>query len=230
MRTVDPNNIKTDFIAALMDIEEAHSSVSASAIPKSQVHLLAEYTFLGAAILMEGYISDLFVAYINKQNSRFILTLTNHMEIEGDEPYSKRAKQYAVVDIASHLTIDKIRKILDPKDWNVSFVSAADLKGKAGQWLDQAYASRITNLSPSHCALYDTTKAIRNFLAHRSGSAKNVMQDALINQDLPVEFRRGVNNVDKVGNFLESKPVGESQSRLRFYISEIRNIANQLCP
>ncbi|WP_343350670.1 hypothetical protein [Pseudomonas sediminis] len=230
MRTAAPGNIKNDFLAGLSDVEAVVNNVSNVSLPISNQNLLAEYTFLGASVLLEGFISDIFVAYINKKSGPFIGSLTNKMDISAADEYAKRATTFAQVDIASHLTLEKIRQILDPKDWNVTFATSADLKAKAGQWLDMPYKNYFTSLSPGHSSLLEATKAIRNYLAHRSGASQKVMQAALADSNLSASFRRGLKEVHKVGSFLDSTPRGGSQTRLEFYLSELKSVANQLCP
>lgn len=230
MRTANPNNIRDDFLAGLQDIEDALTDITGKGITqKSRLHVV-EYSYLAASILLEGFISDLFVTYINRKNSTFVAYVTSRMKIEATEEISKRAIPFAVVDISSHLTLEKIRKILDPKDWNVSFATSADLKAKAGLWLDNPYKTYFTSLSAHHGALLEATKAARNYLAHRSGASQTALQSALTHSDLAPGFRRGTNNVKSVGSFLDSTPPGERQTRLTFYLSELRAIARQLCP
>ena len=67
MRTADPQNIKTDFLSGLQDVEDALDAVIASTVSVKSRNIIAEYSFLGAAILWEGFVSDLFVAFINKK-------------------------------------------------------------------------------------------------------------------------------------------------------------------
>ena len=230
MRTADPQNIKTDFLSGLQDVEDALDAVIASTVSVKSRNIIAEYSFLGAAILLEGFVSDLFVAFINKKSARFIAAMTGHMTISATDDTAKRAIAFSQIDIASHLTLENVRKILDPKGWNVSFVDSADLKLKAGQWLEDPYRPRFTALSQAHSAVFDTTKSVRNFLAHRSGASLATMQAALASQNLPAGFRRGANKVHSVGSFLDSVPPGLAQTRIKAYLQEVRAIAGQLCP
>ncbi|MFE8728945.1 hypothetical protein [Aeromonas hydrophila] len=230
MRTANPHNIRDDFLAGLQDIETALTDITGKGITqKSRLHVV-EYSFLAASILLEGFISDLFVAYINKKNAPFVAYVTTRMTIEATDEVSKRAIPFAAVDIGSHLTLEKIRQILDPRDWNVSFATSADLKAKAGQWLDIPFKIHFTSLSTSHDALLEATKAVRNYLAHRSGASQTAMQAALAHNNLAAGFRRASNNVKSVGSFLDSTPPGGRQTRLKFYLDELQAIAQQLCP
>jgi len=230
MRTANPVNIKTDFLAGMTDVESALGKVASVDMPISSKNLISEYSFLSASVLLEGYISDLFVAYINKKSGPFVSNLTSQMNIEAEDDLAKRAISLATVDIASHLTLDKIRGILDPKGWNVTFSTSADMKAKAGTWLDTPYKACFTGISAKHCALLEATKAIRNYLAHRSSKSRETMQDVLQNQDLTACFMRGTKRVNKVGSFLDSTPNGCLANRLQFYIAELKAIAAQLCP
>jgi len=230
MRTANPQNIKADFLSGLKDVEDALTDVVGMGIlPKTKLHV-AEYSFLAASVLLEGFISDLFVGCINKKNGPFVSYLVGRMTIESTDEYAKRAILLASVDIGSHLTLDKIRQVLDPNSWNIIFATAGDLKAKANQWLDDPYKANFNGISNAHGALLETTKSIRNYLAHRSGASRNTMQTALTNTRLPAGFRRGANQVHSVGSFLDSTPPGAGQTRLSTYIVELRAIAAQLCP
>lgn len=230
MRTRDPSNIKADFLSGLQDVEEAYVSMAGASLSPTNSNLMAEYTFLGASVLLEGFISDLFIAYINRDNSTFVDYLTGHMKIDTDGAYAKRAKSIASIDITSHLSQDSIRSILDPNGYNVSFGSSADLKEKAGIWLAQPYQGYVQAITPVNSAVFEAFKAIRNFLAHRSTSAKKNMQDVLADSNLPQVLRRGQNQVHSVGYYLDSRPNYRDGHRLENYLTESRNIADVLCP
>jgi hypothetical protein len=230
MRTADPQNIKKDFITGLNDVEGVLQGVANVTLPLTSRNLVAEYTFLGASILLEGFISDLFVAYINKKNAPFVAALTKNMVITSTDENAKRAISFAAVDIASHLTLDKIRSVLDPRDFNVTFHATSDMKAKAGTWLDDPYKDYFRNLSTSHCSTLEATKSVRNYLAHRSKASLTTMQAALVDSNLPPGFRSGANKVRSVGSFLESRPPVSLQRRIEFFVCELRAIATVLCP
>lgn len=230
MRTKDPANIKSDFLSSLKDVEDAYVSMAGAALAPTHNNLMAEYTFLGASVLLEGFVSDLFVAYINRDNSIFVNYLTGRMKIEPDGTYARRAKNFAGIDIKSHLSQEAIRSILDPSGYNVSFKSADDLKEKAGIWLAQPYRGHVHAMTTANSAVFEAIKAIRNFLAHRSKSAKDNMQDILVMNDLPQGLRRGQNKVHSVGYYLDSRPNYRDGHRLENYLSALRSLANVLCP
>lgn len=230
MRTAEPNNIKTDFLAGLQDILDTFIGISRTALSSASKNLMAEYSFLGASILLEGFISDLFVAYINRKNGPFVSYLTSRMQVQATDEHAKRASSLASIDIASHLKLDQIRQILDPRDYNVTFHTSAVLKSRAAQWLDAPHSGYFISLTSMNCAVMDTIKAVRNYLAHRSGASKTAMQTALLNADLPAELRRGAHKVSMVGSYLDAKPTPTSARRLETYLAQCTAIANRLCP
>ena len=146
MRTANPLSIKADFLSGLQDIEDALTDVSGKGIAqKTKLHV-TEYSFLAASVLLEGFISDLFVACINKKNQNFVAYLVGRMTIESTDEHAKRAIPLASADIGSHLTLDKIRNVLDPNSWNITFATSGDLKAKANQWLVDPYKANFTGI------------------------------------------------------------------------------------
>ena len=232
MRTADPTNIKNDFLVGLQEIQEVFTAVDTPGvgITLAQKYLVAEYTFLGASILLEGFISDLFVAYINKDPDVFVQALTGSMDLSSTDEFGKRAIQFTSTEIKSHLTLDKIREILDPNEYNVTFPHESEMKKRAGLWLSAKHKGYFNSMKKPDYALIDATKSVRNYLAHRSTAAKKTMQIALASQNLPVEFRRKKNNIEKVGYFLSSSHKLNAISRLSFYIESLEDIAEKLCP
>ncbi len=72
MRTVDPESVKSDFVSALTDLK-SYFDDAAELLSKREGDLstLSEQTMMSAAVLWEGFISDLIVAYINRDSSEF---------------------------------------------------------------------------------------------------------------------------------------------------------------
>ena len=76
MRTTKPGPIRDDFISALTDVENTYAATSGSSMATASKKLIAEYSVVAAAALWEGYLSDLFVAYLNQDSSQFVAHLT----------------------------------------------------------------------------------------------------------------------------------------------------------
>jgi hypothetical protein len=227
MRTQDPANIRADFDAAIGDIETAINAAEQAIHVDPARKLIAEYSFVSAATLFEGFISDLFVAYINRDSQRFRDHLLYHLNLQSDDEFAKRALPH-VEKTMPHLSVEKIRGILDSNGYNVAFPTTDKMKESAGKWLADADKQRFTALTSEQCAVIALLKAIRNFLAHRSDSADIMMQDSLLSADLPANFKRMVNNVSDVGAYLRANQQG--QSRLNLYLTYLKTLSAQLCP
>ncbi len=78
MRKVDPESVKSDFVSALTDLN-SYCDDAAELLSKREGDLstLSEQTMMSAAVLWEGFISDLIVAYINRDSSEFENWSTN---------------------------------------------------------------------------------------------------------------------------------------------------------
>jgi hypothetical protein len=151
------------------------------------------------------------------------------MELTATDEYAKRSVQH-VEKSMPHLSVDKIKEILDPTGFNVTFSTTDKMKEAAGKLLADADKVRFTGTSAQQCAFIDFIKAVRNFLAHRSQSADNTMQAALAAVDLPVELRRGNNNVNDVGSWLRATPAQGNPQRFLRVLVHVRALAAHLCP
>ncbi|MEZ5455863.1 MAG: hypothetical protein R3F04_07090 [Lysobacteraceae bacterium] len=230
MRTKDPIGIRNDFLASLIDAKTTFTNSEVSKATAKQKNLIAEYTFLAAATLWEGYLSDVFVAYINRDRSAFCAQMVSKMQVKTEDAYAKRASTHASINMSNHLTVAEIRAILDANDYNVTFKSVDDLKEKAALWLAPAHRRNFLSLNAQQSAGLGTVRSIRNFLAHRSGASKVTMQADLVDPNLDVPLRRGTNQIKDVGSFLRSKPVVNQDSRQLRYFAFLEQRAHQLCP
>ena len=194
-------NIRTDFDNSINDINTAYTAAEAGVQGDAPKNLIAEYLFVAAATLFEGYVSDIFVAYINRNSERFRTHLLDKMAIETTDEIAKRSILH-VEKSMPHLSVEKIRDILDPTGFNVTFPTTDKMKEAAGKWLVDVDKQKFTTTSAQQCAVIDFIKSVRNYLAHRSQTANNRMQEALAAIDLPAELRRANNNVNDVGSWL----------------------------
>lgn len=228
MRTLDPSIIRTDYITAVTDVRTTCLAVLGSGLTYEGKKLVTEYSFLAAGVLLEGFISDLFTAYINKDASQFKTELLKGMSIETNEQYAKAAKTFAEVSITKHLSQSEIRQILDPKEYNITFFTAAHMTAAAGRWLHPQYATHFNALTLSQAAILESAKDIRNFLAHRSTSARNKMQLSMADANLPPALQKGAHRILDVGSFLSSRHSG--QTRIEQYLDQLISIGQTLCP
>lgn len=227
MRTQDPTKIREEFFRELDQIAGAFSATERGLTDDQPRKLIAEYLFVAAAALVEGFISDLFVAYINRDSSAFRQHILGRVSAETTDPVAKRALSDVSMNLP-HLTVDRIREILDPNDYNITFSTTDKMKEAAGTWLASNDKARIVGISVPQARFVDYLKAVRNFLAHGSQASNDSMQAILSNSDLPAELRRGPNGVADIGAYLRASQSGKQ--RFVHCIDQIKALVVQLCP
>lgn len=236
MRKQDPASIRQDLEAALRDVITATDEVlkgtreNGRPFLKATTKLTAESALLRAAILWEGFVSDIVVAYVNRDSSGYAEFVRQRLLAEAQGRYGADLVSAVTVAFPSHLKVARVRKLLDDKGYNVTFKSSDDLIGQTQKWLATADSQKFSALTAAQRASLDACQALRNFLAHRSPSSKKRMANALAKGDLPQGLGRGANSVHDVGAFLLATPVGIDHRRLHLYLEAVRGCAATVCP
>ena len=68
MRKVSPEAIRDDFRRQLNDLSTFHQTGFEAFGTEADQSTLTEHSLLAAAVMWEGFVSDMFVAYINRDN------------------------------------------------------------------------------------------------------------------------------------------------------------------
>ena len=232
MRKVDPQAIRTEFAAEidrrLQYFGRASVALSSSNHADADTSLLAEGVFLSASVLFETLVSDLFLAYINRDPAVFLSAKKAAASKSVEDKYGAWLVAQMRFQQPKHVSIADVRAQVDAKGYNVAFPDAAALKTKADSWLAPAYAARFT-LSTADASLFDTVKDVRDFLAHRSPSSSTAMNNSLSTVAAPAVNQglgRGVKKVLSVGAFLRARVAG--QQRLVLYLARIKDVASNL--
>lgn len=230
MRKVDPAGVCDDFIEALDEIAQAYVDLgSPSAISDKNRTLLAEQVILSATVLWEGFVADLLVAYVNRDSTQFVQELEKRIRQSVEGKYGTEAADHVSVAFPEHLKKDVVERLVDHRDYNLTFTSAKKMAEWAQQHLATAHAQKFIGLSDGDSAAIDAWRSIRNFLAHRSKSAKKTMNDALNTVNLPAALARGQYAIHAAGAFLKATPIGGNQPRLLCYLNEMKAVAGKLC-
>jgi hypothetical protein len=232
MRTSNPTSVREDFVRALADIDTAFTSVDLSRVPDKSKQLVAEYCLVAAAVLWEGYVSDLFVAYISHDMSQFASYVLPRIAMTSDDDIGRRATSHVEPRFKRHLITAEVRAILDETGNNITLASTDRVKMQAGKLLVPADAAHFTEISAAQTALIEAWRSARNFLAHRSKGAKDAMQASLRATGLPARLKLGAGTRDiyEVGPYLVAVPEGGAVNRIRLYISAMRALGISLCP
>lgn len=233
MRKVNVQGVKDDFINSLDEVEEFFLRASPMMGSESDKSFLAKSAFLSAAVLWEGFVSDLFVAYINRDSSMFVNHLNNAIHGSSNLTDKQRliVNKYSKISFPAHLNRSSIIELIDGKGNNISFASFKALEDTSKKWLIQQDSRRIASASAQLRAVYDAILSIRNFIAHNSERSHKAMNQALSGGPIhPLGLTRPTNSVNKVGSYLKSKPinVNGNQSRLEIFFDGMRSLAQHI--
>jgi hypothetical protein len=235
MRKVQPQAVK-DYFAAFASETLEHfgrleAALKGSAHEKRDLSILSERTLHSVYVSFERFLSDLILAYLNRDFSQFQTSKEASIKESVKAKHGDWIASRTSLSKAKHVSVDQIEAILDPDDYNVTFKDVAQLKDCCTKWLTPRYQGAIVGLNDADTHLIDTVHAIRDFIAHQSSASKNKMNDRLRTivtgpQCPNLHLGRDANAIHDVGAFLKSSmPQGR---RIRLYISRLSAIAASL--
>jgi hypothetical protein len=235
MRKIKPSDVIDDFKSQIDELSEyfgrVDAAIAGTTTRQKDISLLAEQSFVTAAVAFESFLSDLFVAFINRNPSKLQTEYESRIKESVKTKYGQwHSSQVKFVGV-KHLSVDQISEIMDKDSRNITFSSAATMKAEASAWLPKDFANLFKKLSTHDEAAIDCVKAVRDFIAHRSDSAKDRMNDELKrvgtvppNKDLG----RGAQKVHYIGSFLKAE--FQAKRRVQLYWERLKGIAESLRP
>ena len=235
MRKVDPAGVKTDFNAFVVEREAHFTRIEAllegSAHEKKDLSVLSETMLHSVYVAFEVFLSDLMLAYINRDFSAYQESLKGRINTSVSTKFGVGAAARTTFAVSRHIKIQDLEQLIDPTGWNLTFKDVSELQSKFADWVVPAYGAGVGALSESDKLLIDTTRAIRNFIAHRSEGSKSVMNDKLLTvssgDGCPnFSLSRGDHKINDVGAYLKANSVG--QRRLLTFMERLKNIAASL--
>lgn len=233
MRKVNPADVRTDFDSACAEIIEYFDRVAgavASLTTKERdTSQLATQSFLALFVAFERFVSDLVLAYLNRDFSVYQAALHSRVSSSLRERFGTGVQGLVALKSYAHIPMSDLEGIVDPTGWNLTFASVEKLKAFAGTSLAAAHAARVNSISASEARLIDTARAVRNFIAHQSAGSKQLMNDALSTVEAGNHNRhlgRGVNEVHTVGSYLKAVHVG--QRRIHRYAAGLLAVSTHM--
>lgn len=224
MRKVSPQDIRDDFKDQLADLTGFYQNGMTALTSERNQSTLTEHTLLAAAVAWEGFISDLFVGYINVDAARF----KQHLQDAFDEHISTQDKsksvfhRYGSLHFPAHLRKADVEALANSSGNNITFPNFDELETRSKKWLVQAHSDKFKNLSKPQKALVNAVIGLRNHIAHRSQRSGKAMNDLLAVGVLhSTGIKRGANKVSNVGAWLKSTPVGGNESRIETVIKAL---------
>lgn len=217
MRKISPQSIIDDFIKQLGDIKTLYIEGIGALSNDGGKSRLAEYSLLAAAVAWEGFISDMFIAYINSDCSQFKQHLRNSFNehLTEHDKANTVFSRYGKLEFPSHLTKADVQSLANSSGSNITFSSFDLLEDRARIWLAQQHADKFARLPTPQKAVVNAVIALRNHIAHRSERSRDAMDDALaVGALYTTGIKRQDNKCRKVGVWLKAKPVGRNEARL----------------
>jgi len=231
MKKIDVQAIRQKFgndIDAFRTLfREAYSAVATGAGRS----VLAEQTLLSAVVRWERFISDLFVAYVNRDPSQASSVIQNALLQSATEKYGDSMQAMLVVKPPKHLTRAQAAEVLDPRGRNVTFADGEKLVAGAKRWLSAAYRKGFEALEAKDVAAITAWLKIRNYIAHRSTIAYHEMNHSLTDNVLRGGYpalARSQYEVWNAGSYLKATPPQGGACRLCQYLDLMKGIGTKV--
>jgi len=234
VRTADPNGVIDDFEDLVDDSLTDWMSVSAaiSLQPVALRRKVATDAFLGVAVSWESFLSDWWTAAINKDPSAFLVQAESALRTDAKARFGLDAADLANKLISrSHLSLDQVRRMLDPNERNIVIHGYKELDKRANAELAGQYRTKATSITSHDWQIAEATRVIRNALAHRSKSALAEMNVLLRKNSVPLSLRwTGQRNLDIAGTmrYLHTHRPALADSRTKVYHDRLKGLAVQL--
>jgi hypothetical protein len=254
-RRKDIDLLKGSFSEKIVGLQDYYIRVSAlidghrRAEPKNKAtkqeyennrKLLAETVFLSTYVEFEGFVTELIIGYINHNSNRFRQTIEGKIRQSVSARFGSWFNGITVFDNKPHLTTIEIAQIIDPDQRNIGFTDSKGLRQLVNDWLDDNQRVGFDSLNEIDLCIIDASKAIRNFISHKSTKSKDAMNEALQNLNrLDPDRNLGRNQTDNskevqtAGTYLKTiKPASvgskEKLARVILYQRRLNEIAQKL--
>lgn len=234
MRKVKPADVKSSFLALVTEKKSYflrhERSLKGTAREMKDLSLLSEMILHSLCVDFECFLSDLVLAYINRDPSAYQRDLFARVQVSVLSKFDDWTASRLTLKSEKNIKIDEIEQLINPRDFNVTFKDVNDLKAKANRWICPAYSAGIAGVSAADSRLIDTTHSVRDFIAHQSVHSKNNMNNMLRTIDggnnCPNNGLGSAQNIHNVGSFLKAS-VGNQRRALR-YADRLLSIATTL--
>lgn len=140
MRKADPGRIKREFQEQLDELEEFFTRVSSqiqgSPNEKADLSQLAQSVFLSACVAHEVMVSDLFLAYINRDPSTLQRNYENRVRQSVRTKFGEWETRIQFTN-HQHIPFSDLPELIDPDSRNLTFRDVKTMKEKSSELLAQ---------------------------------------------------------------------------------------------
>lgn len=232
MRKVAPDDVRNgfrDFVNARVEyFDRASEYLANKPHQEHDLTVLSETTLQSTYVAFEGFMSDLLIAYINRDFSQYQANLAARVTSSITDKFGAFAAARSTFTPIKHIKLGDLEALLDPNGWNQTFKNVERMKQRFAELVTPALGARVAAVHDADARLIDAMHAIRNFISHGSTGSKDVMNNALagistgpgcINEPL----RRVVHKIHSVGSYLKANVGGKP--RVKVYMERIRDIS-----
>jgi len=230
VRKVDRAGVLADFQNSCTDLvarfDRLVASATATTTSDGDISFLATQSFLTLFVSFERFCSDLVLAYMNADFSKYQADLASRIDASIAGKFNSATAALVKFNPKLHVSVSELEELVDPTGWNLTFQTTSKLKEFATKSLIDAHAARINAITLPEGRLIDSARAIRDFIAHQSRGSKARMNDCLSTIEVGGHnnhLGRGVNEVRLVGVYLKAEHGG--QMRLHRYSQGLLAIA-----
>lgn len=228
MKKINPESVlesfESDIDTLVGFLQRVSNALKGTNKEKADLSRLAENVFMSAAVAFEGFFSDLFLAYVNKDSRPFLTAKETEIAKIIKEQFGDWYSSKYKIGVVKHISIKELYPLLDPKGWNITFKNCRSMVSRAKKLHDPLYSAKYRTLTSKERKFCDAVKFIRNHLAHKSDASFEAMNSSLfsLERSMPGLGRSG-NKASDVGAFLKTKTGGDS--RLSVYLEQMVLIA-----
>ncbi|WP_374324760.1 HEPN domain-containing protein [Aquipseudomonas alcaligenes] len=217
MRKISPQDVRDDFVTQISDLRNFYQAGFAGFVSDKDRSTLTEHSLLAAAVAWEGFVSDLFIAYINVDASRFKTHLVDSFNehVKAQDKPNRVFQKYGKLQLPNHLSKADVQSLANGSGSNITFRNFDELVDRAAVWLIQAHADRFRNITAPQKALINSVISLRNHVAHRSQRSLDAMNTSLAVGALHTTgIKRLGQKFHNVGAWLKATPVRGTEPRI----------------
>ena len=227
MRKISPDSVRNDFRQQIADLTSFYNTGMNGFLAKKDKSAFVENCLLVTAVAWESFVSDMFIAFVNRDATSFKTHMENSLrEHLKDSGMPKRAfDAFGSLRFPTHLDKIQVQSLADSSGNNITFSTYEKLEEKAAVWLTPIHGAKFSGLTPQQKAIINGLIALRNHVAHRSQRSLDAMNDVLFKGVLhPTGLKRGANKFHNVGAWLKAKPLGSPSTRLSLLVGALDGI------
>ncbi len=230
MRKIKPQDIRDQFhqftVERLAHFGRLETLLKGSAHEKRDMSVLAETTLHSTYVAFECFLSDLILAYINRDFSAYQADLQSRLVSSVTSKFGTWAGSRTTFSAVKHIKVQDLEALVDPTGWNLTFKTVNDFQDKCRAWVAAPYNTAILALNASDVQLIDATRAVRNFIAHGSSGSRVIMNTKLAQISTGPAcannpLARGAHEITDVGSYLKSSVNGKRRVKMRISVKVI---------